>query len=831
MHLARPSLLLALGFCIDNVVASPHGQGHGPRRRYNDDGTTATDDLNQITNAPGPPTIQPGIPALQPSIPTTGVASLDIPPAQQTSSWRSLTPVPAPKGSQPSDPALTSPLASASTPLNLGPVSASVSRSASTISSIPYLSDLMSQLFSRSSTTPASSIYAPTVASNPAAWEPKPAVTSRLDTTSPVEGNPGSSSPPASTPSMLIYSITLPSYSNGLDTSGIVESLTRSSPAEDKDKPSATVYSYNLPPYTPKVPTYVATSAGTAPLDMTSGAPGGPGGAAPTNRNFLPKGFVDPLKDPVTVTSSMVPVYSPACLGNAYGGGYVIKPILSVANANATGIAKVPPAYGFSYKFEPTITPGYGGAVIIVDTKAPAPTLSSQPSAGLPSKDVIYSSSRASQTDGANSGTHLPLKDAPPNVSKDFEPTMTGSMYSTSTPTNLSPHGVPGSIQASGPTGSQSSANDEPSTLFGPPLSSKDASPVNTKDHVSIPTGSISGTITQGNSIPSLMFESVQPHRSSAGVHSFDKDRPTVNPAVPASTPGKDILGMAPSGNGVSTPSPTSAQSSGAYNGPLVASKDIWVTNPRGYISTTASDSQNTNTAGTSIFSSGQGSAQLSEPASGGLLPSKDASVISPEGLWPTSNGGSPGTHVMISSFFTPQTGDGGHSSSLATRVNTVIVTTSTTWCPSTALNHLSIISSILGDVPLSTAVPGSGNLANGGVNDKDAYPMDAGVTSSTVLGAVTISRSTPTDIGSAVATLLPQGVFQKAAVAFDSTVADAYGTASGQHLSSKINSTFLLSGDESGVPAFQGKSARLPAGVVMVVAVTLFAGLLSSYA
>ncbi|KAL8846367.1 MAG: hypothetical protein Q9221_008546 [Calogaya cf. arnoldii] len=795
-------------------------------------GTTTKDDLNQITNAPGPPTIQPGIPALQPSIPTTGVASLDIPPAQQTSSWRSLTSIPVPKDPQPSDPALTSPLPSASTPLNLGPISASVSRSASTISSFPYLSELMSQLFSRSSTTPASSIYAPTVASNPAAWEPKPAVTSRLDTPSPVEGDPASSSPAASPPSLLIYSITLPSYSNGLDTSGIVESLTRSSPAEDKDKPSATIYSYNLPPYTPKVPTYVATSAGTAPLDMTSGAPGGPDGAAPTNRNFLPKGFVDPSKDPVTVTSSMVPVYSPACLGNAYGGGYVITPVLSVANANATGIAKVRPAYGFSYKFEPTITPGYGGAVIIVDTKPPAPTMSSQPSAGLPSKDVVYSSSRASQTVGANSGTHLPLKDAPPNVSKDFEPTLTGSMYGTNTPTNLAPYGIPGSTQASGaPTGSQLPANDEPSNLFGPLLSSKDASPVNTKDHVSIPTGSISGTITQGNLIPSLVFESVQPHGSSAGVHSFDKDRPTVNPAVPASTSEKDILGMTPSWNGISTPSPTSAQSSGAYNGPLVPSKDVWVTNPQDHISTTARDSQNTNTAGTSIFSSGHGSAQLPEPTSGGLLPSKDASVISPEGFLPTSNGGFSSTHVIISSFFTPQTGAGGHSSSLATRVNTVIVTTSTTWCPSTAPNHLSIISSILRDVPLSTAVPGSEKLANGEVRDKDAYPTDAGVTSSTALGAVTISRSTSTKIDSVVATLLSQGVFQKAAVAFDSTVADAYGTASAQHLSSKINSTFLLSGDESGAPAFQGKSARLPASVVMVFAVTFFACLLSSYA
>ncbi|KAL8867941.1 MAG: hypothetical protein Q9198_008342, partial [Flavoplaca austrocitrina] len=163
----------------------------------------------------------------------------------------------------------------------------------------------MFQLFSQSSTTPESSLYASTSIPSSGAFEQKStgisstsAVTSLYDIKSPTEGNPETPTPPASTPSMLIYSLTLPPYSNGFDTSGIVETLTRSSPAEDKDKPSTTIYAYNLPPYTPKVPTYVATSAGTAALDMTSGAPGGPGGAATTDRNFLPKGFVDPTKDP-----------------------------------------------------------------------------------------------------------------------------------------------------------------------------------------------------------------------------------------------------------------------------------------------------------------------------------------------------------------------------------------------------------------------------------------------------------------------------------------------------------------------------------------------------
>ena len=615
-------------------------------------------------------------------------------------------------------------------------------------------------------------------------------------------------SSPASTPSMLTYSFTLPPYSNGLDTSGIIESWTRISPAEDKDKPSATVYSYNLPPYTPKIPTYVATSAGTAPLDMTSGAPGSPGGVAPTNRIFLQQGFVDPTKDPVAVTSSMVPVYSPACLGNAYGGGYVITPTLSVANTNATGIAKIPPAYGFSYKFEPTVSPGYGGAVVIMDTKAPAPTVSSQPSPGIPSKDIVFSSSRATQSVGASSESLVPVKDA-----------------STSTG-NLSPHATPGVTQASGAlTGSYPSAKDGPVNSSGPSLLSNDAPPVNIPDHVSIPTGSIMyGTNTRENSIISLGSGSLHPSESSAGIPPLEKDRPTASPAVSALTLPTDTIGLTLSGSGISTPLPVSTKSSGAYGGPPAPSKDIRVTNPGDSMPTTARNSQNTN------FSSGKGSPHSSETTSGELLPSSDASV-SPEALWTTLHEGSLGTNAMSSSLFISRSGADGHSSVPATRVKSVIVTTSTTWCPSTAPDHLSVISSILGPVPLSTAVTGSGNIANGDMNDKDAYSIHAGVPSSTALGAVTISRSTSTEIVSAVATVLPQGEFQKAAVAFDSTLTDAYGTVSAQHSSFKINSTFILSDDESGVTPFQGKSARLTASVVMVFTIIFFVCLLSGYA
>ncbi|KAL8789068.1 MAG: hypothetical protein Q9213_001331 [Squamulea squamosa] len=405
MHLVRTILLLALGSSV-KVVANPHGKGHGPRRRYNDGENTTKDDMAQITDAPGPPTIQPGIPALQPNIPATGVASLSIPPAHQTSSLRSLNPpLPPAKDPQPSNLASTSPSPPASELGTFSPISTpvvSIQPSASTTTSIPFLSELMSQLFSQSSETLVSSIYA---------------------------SIPGSTA----SPSMLIYSFTIPPNSNGFDTNGIVETMTGSSPSEDKDKPSPTVYSYNLPPYTPKVPTYVATSAGTAPLDMTSGALGNPGGAAPTNRIFLQQGSVDPTKDAMTVDSSVVPVYSPACLGNAYGGGYVITPTLFAANTNATGIAKIRPAYGFSYKLEPTQSLGYAGAVMIVDSKAPAPTIRSATSTKKTGSTASlgYDNSRAYAASIVSStpliDTTAPSIDTSKTHPEEFSPAAVGS--------------------------------------------------------------------------------------------------------------------------------------------------------------------------------------------------------------------------------------------------------------------------------------------------------------------------------------------------------------------------------------------------------------------
>ncbi|KAL8640298.1 MAG: hypothetical protein Q9228_002763 [Teloschistes exilis] len=337
-------------------------------------------DLELITNAPGPPTIQPGIPSLQPSIPTSGVASLSIPPWHQAPSSKTSDHLPS--SEYPQIPSL----ATTSTPTSTQTTSVKYfkSRSTSIAASIPYLSELITQPVTRSPAvslptfTIAPALSSSDVQSSIAGTQSPKEVPSGQITTPPAGGSdPKDGILTASMPSTLIYSFLLPSYSGGLDSNGIAETQTLSSSTKDKDyQPSASIYSYSLPPYTPKIPTYVATSASVAATSMTTGASGYPSANdAHTTRVFLPKGSVDPLKDISGVaTSSTVPLYSPACLGNAYGGGYVITPSVSAPNVNGTAVAKVPPAYGFTYKLEPTQSPGYSAAVVIASAGGPAPT-------------------------------------------------------------------------------------------------------------------------------------------------------------------------------------------------------------------------------------------------------------------------------------------------------------------------------------------------------------------------------------------------------------------------------------------------------------------------
>ncbi|KAL9596186.1 MAG: hypothetical protein Q9219_005972 [cf. Caloplaca sp. 3 TL-2023] len=347
-----------------------------------------------ITDAPGPPTIQPGIPALQPSIPTSGVASLSIPPAHQTSSSKSFGKDSS--GAAPPQISLSSTSVqdiSPTTTSTIITVSATVGIALEpivTTTSIPFLSDLMSQLFSQSTTpdvlsTSIAMLLSPISSSTSTHGTPSSFnSTTQFATPPAIYGNDPKDAPSTfSTNPVLVYSIQLPPYSEALDTNEISETTTVASLTKDNTyESSAIVYSYGLPRFIPKTPMYVATSARTAAVTMTTGAPGTLAANAPTTSVFLPQSIVDPTKDlPAITTSTILPLYSPACLGNAYGGGYVITPTLFVVNPNATSIRKIPPVYGFSYKIEPTQSPVYSAAVTIVGSKTSVPTENAVPTA------------------------------------------------------------------------------------------------------------------------------------------------------------------------------------------------------------------------------------------------------------------------------------------------------------------------------------------------------------------------------------------------------------------------------------------------------------------
>ncbi|KAL8798669.1 MAG: hypothetical protein Q9182_006480 [Xanthomendoza sp. 2 TL-2023] len=816
------------------------------------DESTRQDDLDLITDSPGPPTIQPGIPALQPSIPTSGVASLCIPPAHQISSLKSSDPcvwvVPNPP---PPSPVVTPPSASSPSIAVVGLSLASVSSTTAHISmttSIPFLSELMSQLFSHSTQVTVPSLSTPAqVPTFAAPWPstagtPTVSATTALSSPTPpaLQADPKDMIPPTLAPSMLVYSFTLPPYAGGLDTTGIVETMTKPSLAEGKDKSFSHIYSYSLPPYTPKTPTYVATSARLAPVDMTSGGPGGSGGAVPTDRIFLQKGFVDPSKDLVLPASSVIPLYSPACLGNAYGGGYVITPTMSIANTNATGIAKVPPAYVFTYKLEPTQALDYGGAVILVDTKNPVPTRAPSPNSVLYGGGGSTFDSAYIQPSGIIPGTNLPLKDAPHILSKDLTQTSTGSNYETNAPdkslslgADLPPKDlpqVPSKDSASTPTANVYGT----SLLWGslrhhvsePPQSSgaeagtlpgaKDDTTTVLNSSVLTSSRPIHGTNLPGNTMPVSVLGSTQASEARTGSPSSANDKTTIIQIIPLPVSTESSQGSSALGNTPPASVSGSLKTSGAFtrhtppanHEPILSSQ------------TSGGRLQSTNIAGSSVFAP----IASVQPSEGGgdesHLPASNAPTTDSDDVVPTSQIDSFGTTSLVSSLLNPDVTPTVRASVMATRIKSIVVTTETTWCPSTAPDHLSIISSILSYTPLSAAPSGSRVSVNGNYEGQPDDAPYAHITSLIPLGAVTISTATVTITRSAVASIRPQDQLHRAALAFDSTVTDSNGAVSTEHFSSEVNGTLTLPLNGSEVVPFQGKSSRPTARAIIATAV-----------
>ncbi|KAI4164988.1 MAG: hypothetical protein LQ342_001264 [Letrouitia transgressa] len=132
-----------------------------------------------------------------------------------------------------------------------------------------------------------------------------------------------------------------------------------------------------MPGLSPKTPTYLATSAQTAALTMTSAASNRPTIPATTTRVFLKQESVDLNKEtPYQVTAPFIPIYSPACLGNAYGGGYIIVPTVFVNNPEVKDSGNSTLGYNFSYSNNTSGSAHPNTTMIIISNSSPPPTIS-----------------------------------------------------------------------------------------------------------------------------------------------------------------------------------------------------------------------------------------------------------------------------------------------------------------------------------------------------------------------------------------------------------------------------------------------------------------------
>ncbi|KAL9038225.1 MAG: hypothetical protein Q9214_005367 [Letrouitia sp. 1 TL-2023] len=176
--------------------------------------------------------------------------------------------------------------------------------------------------------------------------------------------------------SAITYSFNLPLY----QPSSSVSITTRwpSATANIALQPPLSIgYPNLIPEFSPKTPTYLATSAQTAALTMTSAASRRPTIPAATTRMFLKQGSVDLNKEtPYRVTAPAIPVYSPACLGNAYGGGYIIVPTVFVTNPEVKDSGNSTLRYNFSYGKNPSGLAYPNTTMIIIGTSSPPPTIS-----------------------------------------------------------------------------------------------------------------------------------------------------------------------------------------------------------------------------------------------------------------------------------------------------------------------------------------------------------------------------------------------------------------------------------------------------------------------
>ncbi|KAL8870640.1 MAG: hypothetical protein Q9174_003361 [Haloplaca sp. 1 TL-2023] len=838
MHLIQPTILVASALSIVQLVAGMDDQHHRQQRRAvgysNDERNDPPSDLDMITDSPGPPTIQPGIPALQPSIPTEGVPSLSIPsfhgppghPNTPPSDLDLITDSPGPPTIQPGIPAMQPSIPStglsdynipparqtskapdklstrsadyqatgtfSASPLNPDPTTMpndaglgnlpSLSAPSGSASSIPFLSELIAHPSRSQTQSPGGASTAPL---NYAYSQPN-----GIESQSPQETGSGfptstmadkddsqNQDPPAPIPSTLIYSFTLSPYSGGLETSGIPETMTRSPTVVNKDSlPLATTYPYKLQPYTPKVPTYVATSAQLAAVTMTAGPSGNPVGNAQTTRIFLSHGFVDPTKGiPSADRSTIVPLYSPACLGNAYGGGYVITPTSSVPHTNATGGVKIPPAYGFTYKSEPTASPDYDAAVIIAGTTGQMPSAGPIPTATFDKDGAGISTSGYGQQSGGIVGT--------------------GGQVSNGSPTSTAPGDkdgpgapAPGDGQLSGDiieapcpcTG----ASTVTSTFTAQGMLSESPVVASGSEVLSLPfprptfggTGSLSNapmptSTSSGNAGPPDASNDNPNLPGTIDTNGVDGNPDEDLPGNGMSDAGQDYLqtkdatAFAPSSTNAVLPSDNANPSASSMTSDLLAKDLPFVT------------SQTTASSAPQLSSSGPSSGNLDQPS--GIEPHLVHGLQSPGTLvdYPGSTAARPSL------------------SGMEAYIDSVMHSTTFPWS--------------------GISTDEDGNIA---ADDSLANARPSLVPSSTTASSIDMAPAA----GGATATMQGPDNLYRAAGTIGTGIANTNTALSTAYIASQVNSSLILPTEGSGIVAFQGASSKVSAAPMLAITLVL---------
>jgi len=332
---------------------------------YSKDGTLSGDTLPVMTGT-DKTTVEPGIPTIQPSFSLLSGTWSDslMPTKDKTSTSAPLTsPTPAkdqssysvPAKAQSSTSAAAKDQSSSTIPAKDQTSSSlpgmdqspySISAKDQTFSSVPSKDQTTNSPFSTKDLTssPSNQIYSISIPTSgkddKTSFKPETSMSSSEPYKS--ENGPTSST----LPSIVIYSFTLPSSS--VPDSGISSKpeATPSVVVSSFTVPSV-IYSFTLPSSTPGTPTSIPIQGPSPTETETSG---------PTSKLEQPPGGKDStstVNGPfINTTSSVVPLWTPDMLGNAYGGGFINIPSIYVTlTSNPTATATtVPPGYGITFK-------------------------------------------------------------------------------------------------------------------------------------------------------------------------------------------------------------------------------------------------------------------------------------------------------------------------------------------------------------------------------------------------------------------------------------------------------------------------------------------------